>query len=340
MRVFLLVALAVFLTLGCQPGKEDLVAQGRAKVAAQANEEAIKAFDDALAIDPSYYDALWGKAMAFGAMEKHDEQVKILNQILADKSHAKRASFIRSELDKVFRKQAEMAKKPEDREAFLNKAIEANEKSEANKLLAEIYADRGEKAIAAKQYADAEKAFLAVDGLRVGKKEKRSAASKARLAGFLAFREAFLPEFEKMKPELLEAGQLLDGDPPTFVVEGIGEATGKPGDEGFEAQAEGAANGAAATVLEDITYKLAGMARPEEGGGAVKFSAADVSVLEKGWEKKNRTFRVKVAVARDAVLEKVRELKNPAAGAAAQKPAAEEKKPAAEENKPAAEEKK
>ncbi len=55
---------------------------GLALLVAGRNEEALKVFDDALAIDPSHVTARYNRAAALNALERHDEALKALDALL------------------------------------------------------------------------------------------------------------------------------------------------------------------------------------------------------------------------------------------------------------------
>lgn len=306
-RITLGIALAAGLA-GCEPSSEDLVNQGRSAMGQRRFDVALEKFEAALQANPKDYEALWGKASVLEQQGKFGQQTEILVGILADKALAEKyGDVVKPALESSYWRQAEMAPSDEKKEELLRKAIELNERSGANVTLAKHFMARGDLATKRDDPATAETAYKLVETLRVSKKVKREARTKAELAGFLAFKRSGAAKFEPLQNELAQAGQ-YDAAGEKFVVEGIADAAGDPKDADFEAKAEAAARAAARTALEDLTFKVSGKPRPE--GGALQFDEAMLTVEEKGWTKKNKTYRVKMSLPRDAVIFKVYELEH------------------------------
>jgi hypothetical protein len=328
-RTLLGLALAAAVA-GCEPSAEDLVDQGRGALGQRRFDVALEKFEAALKANPKDYDALWGKATVLEQQGKYAAQAELLQSILADAALAEKyGAVVKPALETSYWRQAEQATSDEQKEALLRRAIEVNERSGANVTLAKHFMARGDLATKRDDPAAAETAYKLVEALRVSKKIKREARTKAELAGFLAFKRAEAAKFEPVQNELAQAGQ-FDAAGDKFVVEGVADAEGDAKDADFEAKAELAARAAARTAIEDLTYKVSGKPRPD--GATLQFDEAMLTVEEKGWTKKNKTYRVKMSLPRDAVIYKVFELER---GIAA-KPADDGPDDAPEDDKAAA----
>lgn len=316
MRALLRVAVVAlaFSAAGCGQKTKDLVDEAKMRLITKDYEGALDKYKQALKIDPSSYDALWGLAQAKGNHGEFAEEQEMLLKILANPDLAKKyGANVKEALDKSYRTAA--TNLPKEAEGFLTKAIAANPESAAKSQLAALYMEQGDKAVKSSRFADAKTAYAKVAGLDVGKKRKREAANQADLAGFLDFKGTFQGDFDKAKAEFEKAGT-LDAASGRFVVERAVDATGGPKDEGFEANAEKAALVATQSALADIVWKLHGQARPDQN--PLPFEDTDVTVDSKGWAKPNKSYRVKASAPIDAVTFQVYRLRNPRAPEAAE----------------------
>lgn len=295
------------IAIGCDGGKENVIAQGRAALLKRDLDTAMAKFEEALKDAPQDYNGMWGRSQVLGLRGDFKAQKDQLLAIMAVPEFAERAAP-REELDKVYQKLAEQAESQAGIENNLRKAIETNPRSEAHAKLADVLVKKGDLATRNGDHDAAAKAYGEVPSLRVAKKLKRMAKAKSELAGYMAFRTAFKKEFgEKYKAELVELGQ-YDAKESTFIVEASVELELKPTDEGFAALAHGQAQAGARVALEDFAFKFAGMERPD--GVKLTFSKSDVQeVGEPVYDKKSKTFTKKYAVNEDVIFEHVRAIR-------------------------------
>jgi hypothetical protein len=326
-RIVLGLALAVPFA-GCQTSPDDLVNEGRGLVAARQYDQALAKFDEALKAQPDSYEALWGKATVYEQQGKFGDQAEILKKVLAKKEYAdKYGQVVRQALETSYFRQAEQAPSDDRKEELLRKAIELNERSGANVTLAKLLMARGDNATKRDDPAAAEAAYKGVQALHVAKKVKKEAQTKAELAGFMVFKRNAQARFDATLKELATAGQ-YDATGEKFIVEGVADAPGSPKDDAFEANAEAAARNAARTLMDDLTWKVAGKPRPADGG-KLSFDEALWTVEEKGWVKKNKSYRARISLPRDAVLFKIYEIENGITAPAGGSDADDDEKPGA-----------
>lgn len=308
--LFRLLFLGALLALpGCDQG-EDHILEGRKAVKAGNFEKAIEHFDNALKANPSSYDAMWGKADAYRRDNNLVKQAEVLEQISANKDMMEKfAAVVTPALETNYRKQAgSMEDTDAKKEGLLRKAIEINKKSEAHATLATLLTKRGDDALKAQKWADAATAYKQALELRIARKEKSKLQGKIEVAEFKQFVDGFITSrFDPMKAELVQAGA-YDEKTKTFFVDAEGEVEGKPGDEGYEANAERSGLVAVTEALNNLTWKVAGKERPE--GATVGYSEAVVEIVEKGFtdKKKPATFRFRLALPQDALFEQVQKL--------------------------------
>jgi tetratricopeptide (TPR) repeat protein len=301
-------ALVATALVGCADNKSD-IAKGR-KFAQMGNyAEAHKAFDVALAAKSDDYNALWGKADTFRREGNLAEQATLLEQVMANEDLKKSyAGVVIPALEENYRKQAERSSGDEAKaEAFLRKAIAIKRKSDANVTLAKLLDKRAKAQLAKKDY----KATLAtIDSalkLRMPKKLRRRMKAQIGVVQFLAFKKDFEPRWATIEPKLTEA-KLYDAKTDTIFAEVEVEVDGKPKDENYEANAQKKALIAVTVALSDLSWMVAGKPRPE--GASVSYEAALVSVVEKGFtkQKKPKTYKFRISMPRDAVIEKAGEI--------------------------------
>ncbi|MGK0359820.1 MAG: hypothetical protein ACI9U2_002126 [Bradymonadia bacterium] len=315
-------------TLGCESGPNHMD-EGRAAMKAQDYEKAIKHFDDALKADPDDYHAMWAKADTYrrdSNLGNLAKQAEMLEAISKNKGHMERyAGVVKPALETNYRKQAQALADTDAKKAeYLQKAIDLDKKSEANSALATLLSKRGDAAFSAKDFKGAEKAYAAAVELRISRKMRKMLKGKASIADFKAFIKDFQPRFDKVRKEL-EESKVYDDKTKTFFIEAGGEVDGKRDDEGYEAAAEKTGLAAVTVALNDLTWKVAGKARPE--GASVAYSSAVVTIVDKGFAKKKKKkdptiYKFRISVPADAVFEKVQivdkgEFKKPAPPAVA-----------------------
>ena len=306
--------LGAVLLAGCEAGKDRFIADGRKAAVAGKYEEARKNFDEALKLDGDDYNALWGKADVFQREGNLGEQQKLLEKLNAD-AYKEYGGVIKPALEDNYRKQAEaiMGGNPDAAEALLRKAIEINKKSDAHQTLAEILERKGDEALKKAEYATAAAAFDAAQQLRISKKMRSQLGGKGEIATFLAFKQTYMPKFDQMKGEPNEQGvyvitdrAVYDSKEKSFVVEAlhvIGRQEPKTDEE--KALAQKAALYEVTQALADLSWKVAGQARPE--GAMVSYSRDVVEVVEQGIDKDGRDFfyGLRVKLPEDAVIEQV-----------------------------------
>ena len=266
-------------TLGCESGPDHL-REGRLAVKAQNFEQAIKHFDDALKADPDDYHAMWGKADAYRRDNSLGKQAGVLEAISTNKEHMEKyAGVVKPALETNYRKQAQALADTDAKKAgFLQKAIALDKKSEANGALATLLSKRGDAAFSAKNFKEAEKAYSEAVKLRISRKLRKMLKGKTSIASFKAFIKDFQPRFDKVRKEL-EDSKVYDDKTKTFFIEAGGEVEGKGDEEGYEAAAEKTGLAAVTVALNDLTWKVAGKARPE--GASVDYSASVVTIVDK-----------------------------------------------------------
>ena len=308
---------------GCEPTKEQLVAQGRSALLKKDLDTALTKFEAALALDPNNFNGLWGQAQVLGMKGEYKKEEEVLKKLLSIKEFAERRAPI-EELDKVYQKLADQAKSVKEQEAYLRKAIATHKGSDAHKRLADLLIKQGKAATLRGDHAAAKVAYDKIADLRVRKKVKRSAAAKAKLSAYMAFKDKFRPEFDKFKLGLINAG-IYDGKTNRFFVEGKATVEGaKPTDEGVEPAAEREATVGARVALEDLAFTLSGVPRPD--GAKLTFEASIVKPESKGWQREGRrkhTYTMRFSVPEDAIFQHVHALRTgpPPKSASAAKPA-------------------
>lgn len=310
LNVALATALCSLGLQGCDGGKEELIAKGRRAAKNENYKEALAFFDEALKADAEDYNALWGKADTYRRDGNLPEQQKVLEQIMGIKELAEKyAAVVKPALETNYRKQADvvMGSQPDKAEGFLRKALELDSKSEANQTLADLLARSGDELLRKAQFAEAKAAYDKAMALRISRKQRSELSGKAEIATFMTYKQSFMPRFEPLKAELVQAGA-YDEKEQLFYVEAAAEADGKPEDEGYEQNAERDALVAVTYALYDLTWKVAGKERPENA--TVPYSADVVTVVAKGLvppadKKQPATYRFRIAVPLDAVIEQV-----------------------------------
>ena len=329
---FTLGALCALLLFACDAGKEKHIALGRKAAKNQAYDEALKHFDEALALDGDDFNALWGKADVHRRDNNLVEQARLLEKILGMAAISeKHGAVVRPALETNYRMQAEavMGSLPDQAEAFLRKAIALRSKSDANLVLAQLLMRRGDEALKQSDFATAEKAYNTALELRLNRRLRAQLKGKAEIAGFMTFRSAFLPRFDRVKPELVEAG-VYDEKKQEFLVTVEADVSDlDKGSETFEKDADQAGLVAVTDALIELSFKVSGVPKPE--GARIAYAASLVTVVEKGLGPKKKVFRYKISIPEDAVFEKVQvidkgefEIKKPTPEG---EPAPEEKKP-------------
>ena len=295
---------------GCADNK-NAIAQGRRAAQRGDYPEAHKQFDDALSKDADDYNALWGKADVYRRENKLAEESQMLERIAAKEDLLKTyGGVVKPAMELNYRKQAEVAaaNAPDKVEGLLRKALGVNDKSEdANRRLVELIANRAGEALKAKKFDEAIKDIDAALALRMPRKQRITLKGTREIASFMKMKAAYAPRWEALKPELVAAGQ-YDEKTDTIFVEADIEVEGKPGDEGYEAEAERVTLAAVTENLINLTFKMAGKERPE--GARVAYSAALVSIVSKGFSKEadkktNGMYKFRISLPFDAVLEKV-----------------------------------
>lgn len=298
--------------LACEAG-QDHILEGRKAVKTANYDQAIKHFDDALKADPSNYHAMWGKADVYRRDNNLAKQAEVLEAISKNKEHMEKyAGVVKPALETNYRKQAQALPDTDDKKVeFLEKAIDLDKKSEANGSLATLLSKRGDAAFRAGKFADAEKDFEKAIKLRISRKLRNMLKGKAQIASFKAFTESFKPRFDKVRKELEEA-KIYDDKTKSFFVEAAAELDPKlQKEEGFEQAAERAGLAAVTVALNDLTWKVAGKARPE--GASVDYNASVVTIVDKGMVKpKSRKdpllYKFRISVPADAVFEQVQKV--------------------------------
>ncbi len=334
------VALLASSLAGCNSGGGEFIAKGRKALRANNYDAAHQAFDDALKQDPESYDGLWGKAEAYRGQAKLPDQQKLLERIMTVPKLAEAyAGVVKPALEENYRKQAEtiLGTSPDKAEALLRKAIEINKRSEANTTLSELLTRDGNNLLKQAKYKEASARYAAAIELRIARKARGELQGKKEIADFWARKADFMPRFEVVKNELIEA-KIYDDKAKAFFVTAEAEIEGDPkDDENFEANAELDGLVAVTVALNELTWKVAGKERPENA--SVAYDRAVVSVVSKNLEKrkKDHLFTYRVAVPADALFEKVFEVdegkfevKAPEAAAADGGAPAPEEKPAEE----------
>lgn len=295
---------------GCADNK-NAIAQGRRAAQRGDYAEAHKQFDDALSKDADDYNALWGKADVYRRENKLAEESQMLERIAAKEDLLKTyGGVVKPAMELNYRKQAEVAaaNAPDKVEGLLRKALAVNDKSEdANRRLVELIATRAGDALKAKKFDEAIKDIDAALALRMPRKQRITLKGTREIASFMKMKAAYAPRWEALKPELVAAGQ-YDEKTDTIFVEADIEVEGKPGDEGYEAEAERLTLAAVTENLINLTFKMSGKERPE--GARVAYSAALVSIVSKGFsreadKKTNGMYKFRISLPFDAVLEKV-----------------------------------
>lgn len=312
---WLLGAILLLAIPGCDKG-EDHILEGRKAVKAGNFEKGIEHFDNALKANPSSYDAMWGKADAYRRDNNLVKQAEVLEQISANKDMIEKfAAVVTPALETNYRKQAgSMEDSDPKKETLLRQAIKLNKASEAHITLATLLTKRGDDALKAQKWGDAATAYKSALELRIARKEKAKLKGKIEVAEFKQFVDGFITQrFDPMKAELVQAGN-YDEKTRSFFVEvqaDLTELEGKPGDEGYEANAERMGLVAVTDALNNLTWKVAGKPRPE--GATVAYSGAVVEIVEKGLQpptqpKKPGTYKFRVSVPQDALFEQVQKI--------------------------------
>lgn len=294
---------------GCADNK-NAIAQGRRAAQRGNYEEAHKHFDEALAKDAVDYNALWGKADVYRRQNDLAKEGEMLERIAAKEDLLTTyGGVVKPAMELNYRKQAEVAagNAPDKVEGFLRKALEINKKGEANLKLVELIVARASEAMKAKKYDEAIKEFEAALALRMARKQRVALTGQVEIAKFMRFKASFAPRWDAVRPELVAAG-LYDEKTDTIFVEAEVEVEGKPGDEGYEAEAERVTLAAVTENLINLTFKVAGKERPE--GARVAYSAALVSIVSKGFsreadKKTNGAYKFRISLPFDAMVEKV-----------------------------------
>ena len=303
---FTLCALCTLLVFACDAGRDKHIALGRKAAKNKAYDEALKHFDEALAADPNDFNALWGKADVHRRDNNLPEQAKQLERIMGTPAVAeKHGAVVKPALETNYKMQAEavVATQTDKAEAFLRKAIALRAKSEANLTLAQLLMRRGDGALKEQKFADADKHYKAALELRLNRRLRAQLTGKAEIAGFMSFRAAFLPRFEHVKAELVTAG-IYDEKNAIFVIEAeasLADLDKKA--ETFEKDAAKEGLVAVTSSIVDLTFKVAGKVKPE--GARIAYGASLVTVIEKGFGPRRKTYRYKVSIPEDAVFEKV-----------------------------------
>ncbi len=288
---------------GCSDNKND-IAKGR-RYAQQGNyAEAHKAFDVALAADPNDYNALWGKADTYRREGNLPKQAELLEKILGNAEMGQTyGSVVNPALEENYRKQAEQRMaKPAEAEAFLRKAIGIEKKSEANLTLANLLYKQGKDLQAAGTHGEAIAFYDKALELRMPRALRRKITAQKEVSEFMKFKADFEPTWQKVKPTLIEAKQYDEKTDTIFVTTEV-EVEGDPKAETYEADADRQALAAVTDALYTLTWTVAGKERPE--GATVAYSAALVSVVEKGFTKdrKPAKYSYRISLPRDAVVE-------------------------------------
>ena len=125
---------------------------------------------------------------------------------------------------------------------------------------------------------------------------------------FMAFKmDSFGPRFQKIKQELIEAGQ-YNPKSKNLIVEAIVEVEGKPKEPDYESRAENAGLVMVAELLAQLSWRLADKPRPEHA--FVFYGNDHVKILEKGFteDKKPAKYRFKIAIPLDAAVIQVQKI--------------------------------
>lgn len=298
-------ALCVLVLFACDAGKEKHIALGRKAAKNKAYDEALTHFDNALAADGNDFNALWGKADVYRRDNNLPEQAKLLEKIMGTEVlGAKHGAVVKPALETNYRMQADaaMGTRPDAAEAFLRKAIGLRKKSDANIVLAQLLMRKGDDALKKRDFSSAEKTYKAALELRLNRRLRAQLKGKAEIAGFMSFREAFMPRFDAVKAELIEAG-IYDEKKHEFTITveaDISDLDKKS--ETYEKDATTAGLVGVTSAIVDLTFKVAGKPKPE--GARIAYSASLVTVIEKGFGPK-KTYKYKISIPEDAVFEKV-----------------------------------
>jgi tetratricopeptide (TPR) repeat protein len=339
----LVAVLTASLTLGCEEDTQKVtLREARTAVKASQYDLALKKFKEFLAMAPDDYNGMWGMADVYGRQGNVVEQEKMLNQILSNEEYKKSFSRVLMpalEQNYVMQGNNLLGSDSKKAEAFYRKALTLNKKNAlANSNLAELLLNRGDGAQKAKKYQLADDSFRAAIKLRIPGKLRKKLKKRAELSEFFVNRNSVMPRFEKVKKELVDGGQ-YDVKTKEFVVSAEVAVEGAPGKKNpnFEGQALRAAYMGLLSNLTDLTWKVAGKARPADVQ-MIKFSRSHLKGLAKNQklEKKGRKkylSQLSVRVARDVVLFHVIDIdegrikkKTPPPAPAAEKEAAPAKK--------------
>ena len=296
--------------MACEEGRTAFIAKGRKALQAQKYDEALKNFDKAIALDPDDYSALWGKAQVYKRGAQLEKEADILNALFSNPKHARRKGVLKPALEENYRRQAEACVEQDEKKAeeFLRKAIEMNKRSEAHSTLARLLDQRGDKALSEAKFSEALKTFKATLKLRIPKKMRAALKGKIESTEFMAFKmDSFGPRFQKIKQELIEAGQ-YNPKSKNLIVEAIVEVEGKPKEPDYESRAENAGLVMVAELLAQLSWRLADKPRPEHA--FVFYGNDHVKILEKGFteDKKPAKYRFKIAIPLDAAVIQVQKI--------------------------------
>ena len=302
----------------------------------------MKHYQAVLKLDENDYNARWGVADCYERKGQWVEQEKALQDILKNEQWKKDyAGVIMPALENNYRRQADyiIGTNVKKAEEFYRKSLKINKKNpETNLSLAKLLASRADRALSAKKYADAAKAYKGALKLRISKLMRRKLRGKLDIASFFAFKTTYVPRFDKVKAELVESG-LFNEKELEFTVSAEAEFAakcprrGNPKDpaelEKILKQGRKMALSALTYKMADLVWKIAGKERPEnaliqfgkhhvkivsDGPIAMKTRPPEPANAQADGKKKRKRARnkkacfypIKVTIPEDAVVEKVK----------------------------------
>ena len=158
---------------GCKSEKEKLISEARKAARSQDWDTAMKHYQAVLKLDENDYNARWGVADCYERKGQWVEQEKALQDILKNEQWKKDyAGVIMPALENNYRRQADyiIGTNVKKAEEFYRKSLKINKKNpETNLSLAKLLASRADRALSAKKYADAAKAYKGALKLRISK---------------------------------------------------------------------------------------------------------------------------------------------------------------------------
>lgn len=306
----LLAIIIAGLQLGCEEDVEkQTLKEARQAVKASQYDLALKKFKALLELAPDNYNGLWGIADVYGKQGNVIEQEKMLNKILENEEYKKSFSRILMpalEQNYVMQGNNLLGADVKKAEAFYRKALELNKKNAlANSNLAELLMNRGDAAQRAGKYQVADDSFRAAIKLRITSKLRKKLKKRAELSEFFVQRATVLPIFEKVKANLIKAGQY---DPKTkqfkiSIEEKFDAPKKKSANEKALIQRQGIMK--LLNSITDLVWTIAAKKRPADAA-PIELKASLLKGLAKGQDlsKKGKTYTYKasVGIARDALL--------------------------------------